>query len=435
MINKTIGRTLAAAIGAALTLAGCSGGDANDADVEFAQGMIPHHAQAVDMARLAAERSDNSDVIELAAQVEAAQDPEIELMSGWLEDWGEDVPATSGTDYMGHDQGGHDAMAGMMTAEQMAGLAAASGEDFDLMFLEMMIEHHEGAIVMAEDVLARGSDDDVQRLAKEIIEVQQAEINHMQELLGGDAPRAERLGHIHGLGVSDGVLHVATHHGLFAVSEDGDAWIVSNDDHDFMGFTVVDDGTFLASGHPGGRADLPGNLGLLESTDGGVTWSTLSLMGEVDFHALDATGDAVYGYDSASGALLASADRTSWQRLGQIPLADVAVSPDDSSVVVITTEGGPQISRDGGRSFDVIAGAPLLMLVDWQQNDEIVGITPDGVVYLGADDGGSWERRGDIGSRPHALTVGSGSVYVATDHAILHSADGGRTYAVMYEMH
>ena len=113
-----------------------------------------------------------------------------------------------------------------------------------------------------------------------------------------------------------------------------------------------------------------------------------------------------------------STDRTTWQRLGRIPTADVAISPDDSSIVVITTEDGPQISRDSGRSFELIADAPLLMLVDWPRPAEFVGIAPDGVVYVSADGGGSWEQRGDIGERTHALTVApDGSVYAATEHA------------------
>jgi photosystem II stability/assembly factor-like uncharacterized protein len=199
---------------------------------------------------------------------------------------------------------------------------------------------------------------------------------------------------------------------------------------------VVDDETFLASGHPGSSSDLPGNLGLLESTDGGATWTSLSLMGDVDFHALDATGDAVYGADSASGQLFVSTDRTDWQQQGQIPLADLAINPTDGAVVVITTQAGPHISDDSGASFEVMDGAPVLMLVDWPRPEDLVGITPDGVVHHSADGGSAWAERGKIDDRAYAMTVGpDGSVYVATEHAILFSSDGGRTFTVWYEMH
>lgn len=170
------------ALGAAATLvAGCAQDeDANAADVAFAQEMIPHHAQALDMARLTEYRTANPEVLELAGQIEAAQDPEIETMSGWLEEWGEQVPDPSATD---HSEMDHDGT-GMMTAEQMGELAVATDAAFDRLFLELMIEHHEGAIAMSEAQLADGVNEEVNELAREIIEAQQAEIDYMRALLG-----------------------------------------------------------------------------------------------------------------------------------------------------------------------------------------------------------------------------------------------------------
>jgi uncharacterized protein (DUF305 family) len=449
-VNR-LARTATAVLAAGALIAGCSSdaevdvagvdeatvNEADEADVAFAQGMIPHHAQALDMAGLVAERTSNPEIVALAKQIEAAQDPEIQLMSAWLAEWGEEVPDPDAAS----DHGSMDHGSGMMTAAQMAELEAADGDEFDRLFLELMIEHHEGAIAMSEDVLARGAHPGVKDLAGEIIAAQQAEIDHMRSLLGEDVagPAATRveIAHIHGLGVADRTLYVATHHGLVAVSPDGAADTVGTDDHDFMGFAVMDDGTFLASGHPGSHGgDLPSHLGLLESTDEGESWTPVSLLGEVDFHALDAKGGAVYGYDSVSGQLMSSTDRTSWERLGRIPLADVAISPDDSSVVLITTEAGPQLSRDAGRTFEVLAGAPLLMLVDWVAADELYGIGPDGSVHHSADGGSAWTARGGLGAQPHAMTVGpDGAVYAATEHAIVVSTDGGQAFEVLYPLH
>jgi len=138
----------------------------NDADIMFAQMMIPHHEQAVEMAELAPDRAEDSEVLQLAEEIKAAQDPEIELMTTWLTEWDQPV-----------EPGGHDMpMAGMASAEQLSDLEAADGVDFDRMFVELMIAHHEGAIVMAEEVLADGVNPDVRKLAEEIIEVQAAEI-------------------------------------------------------------------------------------------------------------------------------------------------------------------------------------------------------------------------------------------------------------------
>lgn len=152
----------------------------NDADVTFAQGMIPHHEQAIEMADIALDPTvgASADVQALAEAIQAAQDPEIELMSGWLTAWGQPLQMdTSG----GHDMS---SMEGVMTADEMDALGAATGAEFDSMWLEMMIRHHEGAISMANAVKANGLNADVVALANAIIAGQQAEITTMEGLLG-----------------------------------------------------------------------------------------------------------------------------------------------------------------------------------------------------------------------------------------------------------
>jgi uncharacterized protein (DUF305 family) len=147
----------------------------NDADVEFAQMMIPHHEQAVEMAQLAATRADSEDVKDLAGRIEAAQSPEIEEMTGWLAVWGEEAEPTGGMDEMGDS--------GMMTDAEMTELEAASGAAFDRLFLEMMVAHHTSAIEMAETEIADGQFPDAVALAEEIKSAQEAEIAEMESLL------------------------------------------------------------------------------------------------------------------------------------------------------------------------------------------------------------------------------------------------------------
>ena len=149
------------------------------ADVMFAQMMIPHHEQAVVMSDYALENTSNPEVLALAEQIKAAQQPEIEQMTSWLEEWG--VPVMSGMDAMGA-HGGH-GMSGMLTDEQLDELANATDADFDALYLAYMIDHHEGAIDMAEDV-ADSQDPRVAALAAAIVEAQRAEILEMQRLLG-----------------------------------------------------------------------------------------------------------------------------------------------------------------------------------------------------------------------------------------------------------
>lgn len=158
-------------------------GEHNEADIRFAQMMIPHHRQAVEMAALVPAHSTDPRVIDLAARIQQAQEPEITAMSGWLQAWGVPVPEGPG-DSDGH-HGSMPGMPGMMTAGQMAELAAAHGADFDRMWLTMMIAHHEGAVQMAQTELAEGRDPQARTLAQQIIDTQQAEIEQMRTLLEG----------------------------------------------------------------------------------------------------------------------------------------------------------------------------------------------------------------------------------------------------------
>ncbi|MCW2829578.1 MAG: hypothetical protein JWP31_270 [Aeromicrobium sp.] len=168
-----------------LLVAACAGGtprddasDHNAADVAFTRGMIPHHEQAVEMARLVDGAGASSDVTRLAAQIEAAQAPEIAQMRGWLDDW--DEPATGG-----HDMGSHDMNMGdgMLTGADMRELGRARGAEFDRLWLTGMIGHHEGAVEMAETVLDEGKDPATRKLARAIIAAQQDEITEMKGLL------------------------------------------------------------------------------------------------------------------------------------------------------------------------------------------------------------------------------------------------------------
>ena len=153
----------------------------NAADIEFAQGMIAHHEQAIEMAEIALDPNIEAspEVIDLATRIKGAQDPEVELMTGWLTAAGEPVAMDASE---GHDMSSMD---GMMTAEQMDAMSALTGTEFDQMWLEMMIAHHEGAISQSETVKANGSNADVLALADKIITAQQGEITEMQALLQG----------------------------------------------------------------------------------------------------------------------------------------------------------------------------------------------------------------------------------------------------------
>jgi uncharacterized protein (DUF305 family) len=147
----------------------------NKADISFAQAMIPHHKQAVDMAKLATGRASDPRVKDLAARIQAAQDPEVMKMTGWLDTWGAAMPG---------DMTGMDGMPGMMSTADLHALTAAKGTAFDKRFLALMIAHHTGALTMAQGELSGGSDADAKALAQSIIDGQTAEIDEMTALLG-----------------------------------------------------------------------------------------------------------------------------------------------------------------------------------------------------------------------------------------------------------
>lgn len=189
---------LPAAVAAAIAFAGCSAddnmsgmgpgsssstasssatpvGEFNEADVMFAQMMIPHHEQAVDMSDMVLSKSNiNPEVGALAKQIKAAQQPEIDMMNAWIEAWGR-IQMPEGSHHSSSD--------GTMTEEQMQELDEANGADGQRLFLEGMIRHHQGAIKMAQAEIGSGKNPDAITLAKNIAESQQADVDTMTELL------------------------------------------------------------------------------------------------------------------------------------------------------------------------------------------------------------------------------------------------------------
>ena len=147
----------------------------SDADAMFLQMMIPHHEQAIEMSKLAATNTKNPEVLDLAARIEAAQQPEIDLMKKLLSDAGQSVmPGHSMSHGMSDD--------GMMDEVDMAALAVAKDLEFDALYLTGMIGHHNGAISMASEV-SDSSNSDVKTLVSDIVSSQTAEIAEMTKLL------------------------------------------------------------------------------------------------------------------------------------------------------------------------------------------------------------------------------------------------------------
>jgi len=257
----------------------------------------------------------------------------------------------------------------------------------------------------------------------------------------GDASADLGVEHVHGLGVdpADGTLYVATHNGTFEIPDEGPARRLGDSLQDTMGFTVVGAGHFLGSGHPdqqGFAEGQPPLLGLVESIAGGDAWESLSLSGEVDFHALAYAHDQVYGWDSTSGLFMVSADTTTWDTRSSLDLFGFAVDPADADHVVATTPEGVQSSSDGGRTWQPTTGAPELVLVAWDVDSGVWGVDTGGTAYHATALDAGWGHAGPLPGPPQGLLADGETLYAAAADGdvtgIYQSTDGGTTWELRY---
>ena len=159
------------------TAAGSTSTEHNDADLMFVRGMIPHHQQAVEMSDMLLKKSGVSpETTALAKQIQAAQQPEIATMEGWLKTWGQPMDDMEDMNHGDMDDG-------MASVDEMKNFEVTDGTDAEKVYLTMMTMHHQGAIKMAQKETSDGKNPDAVALAKVIIETQQGEINTMQQLL------------------------------------------------------------------------------------------------------------------------------------------------------------------------------------------------------------------------------------------------------------
>jgi hypothetical protein len=196
-----------------------------------------------------------------------------------------------------------------------------------------------------------------------------------------------------------------------------------------MGFTIAGPDHVLASGHPAPGQGAPPHLGLIESTDAGTSWTTRSLAGQADLHALRFRHDTVYGYNSATGQLIVSVDKTAWQVRASMPIRDVDVSPTDAQTLLATTETGLQRSGDGGVTWSPNPGPPAPLLLAWETVDRLWAISITGEVHRSADGGNTWTSAGQLAGQATAFIASDSILYAAIDEQGIHrSADGGATW-------
>lgn len=249
-------------------------------------------------------------------------------------------------------------------------------------------------------------------------------------LAGCTAPQLAATGaappvieHIHGI-ASDprgaGYL-VATHGGIFTLTPEGSlGGPIGGHDFDAMGFTVHDDVLF-ASGHPGTQTPRElgtPNLGLIRSDDFGESWSPIALTGTTDFHTLTAAPDGtLYGIASDSVDVLISADQgETWSTGATLSAADLAATDEG---VYAATEEGLLLSTDNAATFTPVPGAPLLYMLEADQDGTLAGVGTDSALWTqGAD--GEWIRLDDLEGAAQAFTaLGDNRFIVVDDRGIV----------------
>jgi len=249
----------------------------------------------------------------------------------------------------------------------------------------------------------------------------------------GGEPAPVAMTHVHGLGINpaNGTLYVATHDGLYRLT-DGQGHLVGEGRQDTMGFTIAGPNQFLGSGHPAPGHGGPPHLGLIESGDAGATWTTRSLAGQADFHALRYRHNTVYGYNSTTGQLITSTDKTTWQTRATLAVRDFDVSPTDPNTLLATTESGLQRSSDGGATWASAGGPPLLLLA-WETADRLWGLTTTGDILRSADGGTGWNPTGKLAGQATAFAANNGTLYAAVhERGIFSSTDNGTTWTTLY---
>lgn len=235
-------------------------------------------------------------------------------------------------------------------------------------------------------------------------------------------------GHVHNIALDGSRLLLGTHEGLWQQTAGQEPTQLSANAFDVMGLAKSANG-LIASGHPPEGSSEPADLGLIASTDGGQTWSEVSLGGKVDFHRLVASGDVITGISAGDDSLIRSSDGgKTWDNLGATSLFDVAIDPKNPMQLLGTSNGGPMASSDGGTTFTSLMSAPLISLLAWT-DDRVYGAGIDGRIYMSTDSGGTWTPTGTVGAQPDALAADGSTVVAIVGSTVLQSTDAGATFS------
>ena len=243
---------------------------------------------------------------------------------------------------------------------------------------------------------------------------------------GGIQKTFSDVSHIHDLKAFNGELFLGTHEGLFKFVSGNKMAMVGTSAFDVMSL-AMGESSFFASGHPSADQEFPNPMGLIKSDDFGVTWESVSLLGEVDFHSLEVLGSHIYGVNSSNGELLLSKNSgTNWSNLGKIPHSDLAINPSNSAEILLITENGLIHSTNFGSSFKNVLTTKTPQKIEWTTSG-LLGIYGKELI-LSSDRGITWKTIYTFSEETTDLSAHKKLVVVVTGSKVNISKDFGLSF-------
>lgn len=242
-----------------------------------------------------------------------------------------------------------------------------------------------------------------------------------------DQMSVDQMEHVHSVATDGELFYLASHHGLYKMK--GDSWSQVGEEFDIMGLDISD-GVFYASGHPGPTQDWPDPVGIIASEDKGETWTPRTLMGEVDFHLLEVSGDYFVGVAAYYGVVVGSSDGAkSWLTLETPSLDSLSVNPKNGSEILIISEGKLLLSSDAGLSFDSIEAPDNLLLVDWF--DSGIYVSTDRRLFFSSDLTKGFSSNPEIFNKIQAASAQGKNVIVLDEDGVHISQDAGESFKLL----
>ncbi len=243
------------------------------------------------------------------------------------------------------------------------------------------------------------------------------------------AQTLDSVSHIHHVKVVENKVLVLTHEGLYTLVGKNNMKLVGNDKIDVMGFTTLGK-TLFASGHPAKGSKALNPIGLVKSTDGGLSWTAVSLVGKVDFHFLEGAGSDLYGADSQSGNLMYSADSgKSWGSLGANPFTDIAVSPNMSGMAVAIKGSKLLLTKNAFKSTKELKSTLKFTQIEWRDSGlyAISGTS----LYMSSDLGITWKKLITFKGVTGIFSASDQLILVTVGSGIYTSSNSGKKFTLV----